>query len=395
MFLVPSWFIIVKLNSALNPKAVSMPEENLYIGLISGTSMDGVDAALVDFAEGCKVIQTLHRPYPDSIKEPLAALAEHPEGCHLDSIGVLDRELGGLFADTALALLRAASTPAERIATIGSHGQTLRHRPPTGPDDMLAYSLQIGDPNTIAERTGITTVGDFRRRDIAAGGHAAPLLPAFHAEVFARADAPVVVLNIGGIANITLIDPAGGIRGFDTGPGNGLMNQWMAQHFAEPFDRNGELARRGKDVAALLAQLLNDAYFKQPPPKSTGPEYFNLGWLESYIAGLELTPKDILRTLNTLTATSIARDIETHAANAAEVWVCGGGVHNSLLMEQLQAHLPGRSVRSTADYGLDPDFIEAAGFALLAKRTLERQPGNIPTVTGAKRPVVLGGIYRA
>lgn len=370
-----------------------MTDSSLYIGLISGTSMDGVDCTLVDFSEGCRVLDAFSDPYPPALRDRLIALLKNPACCNLDELGALDRELADRFAGAVRTLLERNRLPPDRIAAVGSHGQTIRHRPPDGASTHTPYTLQAGDPNRIAELTGITTVADFRRRDMAAGGQGAPLVPAFHAAVLADGAVRRAVVNIGGIANVTVLEH-GDVRGFDTGPGNCLLDAWMREHFGRHYDDKGETAAGGAAVPALLARLLDDPYFRQAPPKTTGPEYFNLDWLSPHLAGQHAGPADVLHTLNLLTATTIARAVNEQAPSAEQVLLCGGGVHNRLLVKQLGELMPGRLVDTTAAAGLNPDFVEAAAFAWLARRTLSGQPGTAPSVTGASHATVLGGIYR-
>ncbi len=367
-----------------------MPE--LYVGLMSGTSLDGIDAVLVDLEDRAPRLQATHQaPLPEALRGRIEALMG---GAHtLSELGELDRILGELCADTVLRLLDRASTPAQAIQAIGSHGQTLYHQPRGTPP----FTLQIGDPNVIAERTGITTVADLRRRDMAAGGEGAPLVPAFHAAALHSASEDRVILNVGGIANITVLaaDPARPVTGFDTGPGNTLMDAWIRRHLNETFDRDGRWAAQGKAHAGLVRHMLNAPYFAAPPPKSTGREDFHLEWLEAQLRALDrtLSPQDIQASLLELTAQSIAQAISAQLPISPRVLVCGGGTHNRALMSRLQALLPGARVQSTAALGLDPDWVEATAFAWLAQQTLKGAPGNLPSVTGARRAVVLGGIY--
>jgi anhydro-N-acetylmuramic acid kinase len=281
------------------------------------------------------------------------------------------------------------------VRAIGSHGQTVRHEP----DGDHPFSVQIGDPNVIAEITGITTIADFRRRDIAAGGQGAPLVPAFHAAVLRSSDEDRVALNIGGMANITVLprDPAQAVTGFDTGPGNVLMDAWAARHLGTPLDSEGRWAGSAPRDEALLAVLLSDEYFQRQPPKSTGREHFNMTWLEARLAQLGTAPEpaQVQASLAALTALSCAAAIQRYAPRTQQVLVCGGGVHNVTLLQQLTDALPGVRVASTQTQGLDPDWVEALAFAWLAQQTLAGKPGNLPSVTGARAPVVLGGIYSA
>jgi anhydro-N-acetylmuramic acid kinase len=294
-------------------------------------------------------------------------------------------------------MLQKNGLSARDIAAVGCHGQTIRHRPPlqqNKPPQPLPYTLQIGDPNRIAELTGITTIADFRRRDIAAGGQGAPLVPAFHAYALHSSSERRVALNIGGIANITLLSAASGIGGFDTGPGNTLMDLWTQLHFQQACDQGGKLAANGSLDQALLSGMLADSYFQLAPPKSTGREYFNLDWLRRYLPSSYIDALNVLTTLTHLTAHSIVNAVRNFAPQTERVLVCGGGVHNTFLMELLAELLAPCPVVSTSEAGLDPNFVEATAFAWLAKQTLEGKPGNLPEVTGATRPVVLGGIYQ-
>ena len=372
-----------------------MSTRNLYIGLISGTSMDGIDAALVDLNNHPQVLHTLFTPYKPQTQTNLQHLIDVAPNCNLDQLGALDYQIGEEFAATALKLIRQAGYTQDDIAAIGSHGQTARHHPNDGTTTITPYTLQIGDPNIIAERTGITTIADFRRRDMAAGGEGAPLLPIFHAVLLQDKKLTSATINIGGISNITVIDNSGSIHGFDIGPGNCLMNQWAQQHFNSAYDKNGTYAASGTSSPELLARLLDDPYFKQAHPKTTGPEYFNLNWLTPHITGLNLTSADILRTLTQLTAVLIAKTVNDHAKHSQTIYLCGGGVHNELLVSDIKNYLPNIDVQTTAALNIDPDFVEAAAFAWLAQQTLSGNTGNLPTVTGARKAVTLGGIYKA
>ena len=363
-----------------------------FIGLISGTSADGIDAVLMEFTPAPRITATHFSPYPDSVRERVLKLST---GRHtddpVDELGGLDVELGGLFAAAALALLEESSTPASKVRAIGSHGQTVRHRPRA----RHPFTLQIADPNVIAARTGITVAADFRRRDVALGGQGAPLLPAFHRVAFAHADEDRVVANIGGIANITLLPPKGEVRGFDTGPGNVLMDLWSREHLGTAYDEDGDFAAGGKLDEGLLAALLADPYFAAPPPKSTGPEHFNHAWLMAALGTRKPAPADVAATLSELSARSLAEAVRRHAPAARTLYVCGGGAHNSHLMGRLAARMPGAKVVSTEVLGIHPDWVEAAGFAWLAHQTLKGLPGNLPSVTGAGKSTVLGAIFPA
>ncbi len=364
-----------------------------YIGLMSGTSADAIDAALVKLhGEQLQIID--YRQYPLD-----AAIRRHLRDVNLSTsiavISHLDGLLGEHFGHTVRDLLRANGIPATQIRAIGSHGQTILHLPEAAPP----RTWQLGDPNIIAERTGVTTVADFRRADMAVGGQGAPLAPAFHAWRLRDPRVNRVVLNIGGIANITILPaaPERPARGFDTGPGNTLMDAWTQQCQGRDYDEQGCWAATGSVRQNLLQLLLSDPYFAAPPPKSTGRDDFNLHWLAGYREKTngDDRDEDIQATLLELTALSITDAIATHASATQEVLICGGGIHNTGLRRRLQALLPGMALTSTADYGIDPDAVEAVTFAWLAHQRLENIPANLPAVTGAQKPVVLGAIYAA
>lgn len=366
-----------------------------YIGLMSGTSLDGIDAVLVCLDNGQLTLIASHsHTLPAPLRAELLALAH---GCdnELERMARTDVRLGQVLAEAALSVLDKAGMSPDTVRAIGSHGQTIRHLP----DTALPATVQIGDPNTIAEQTGITTVADFRRRDLAAGGQGAPLVPAFHAYQLRHPAHDRVVVNIGGMANITVLPAAAtcAVTGFDTGPGNVLMDAWISEHLHQTLDRDGAWAASGQPIPALLDRCLADPYFSLPPPKSTGREYFHLDWLKQQIQTLPHAPDpaNVQASLAALTATSIAQAITRHAPAAQEVFVCGGGAHNPLLMQQLAHHLPGRHVAATDEAGLPADWVEAMAFAWLAHQCLSRRPGNLPAVTGARHPVLLGGIYPA
>ncbi len=364
----------------------------LYLGLISGTSADGIDAALVRFEDNTpQLVDALAHPWPDELRARILAVAQDETRLDLDAYGRLDVAIGQCFAEAAQQLLQRNTAHAPSVRAIGSHGQTLRHRPA----GEFPFTLQVGDPSVIAERCGIDVVADFRRADVAAGGQGAPLLPAVHAMLLGRADGIRVVLNLGGIANITVLDPTGKVFGFDTGPANGLMDAWHLRHRGAAYDANGAFAASGQVDATLLAALLADPYFALPAPKSTGREHFHLAWLEAHVGVAALSPADVQATLLELSARSIADAIEQHAPAAIDVLACGGGVHNDVLMRRLGELLGTRTVASTAAYGVDPDYLEATAFAWLARQRLLGLPGNLPAVTGARGPRVLGAVYAA
>jgi len=362
---------------------------SLHLGLISGTSADGIDAALVRFEPRLEVIGASTTPYPDALRKRLLALTSSNAAIALDDYGALDVAVGACFADAALSLIRDTGIDRGDIAAIGSHGQTVRHRP----GGEHPFTLQIGDPSVIAERTRITTIADFRRADVAAGGQGAPLLPALHAAVFASSETRVV-LNLGGIANITILAPGRDVLGFDTGPANCLLDAWALRHLGTSRDEGGAWAARGRVDRDLFAALSSDPYFRAAAPKSTGREYFNLDWLDARVHR-DLAPENVQATLLALSAATIADAIRHSAPDVGAVFACGGGVHNPALMDGLRTQLAPATLHTTAEIGLDPDYVEATGFAWLARARLAETPGNLPAVTGARGPRVLGAIYRA
>jgi len=365
-----------------------MPEH--YIGLISGTSMDGIDAVLASFTESGIVLHATHaHAYPPELRGLLIDAISDPDDCGLDQLAMLDRWAGECFRDAALEVVAKSDVDKGEIAAIGSHGQTLRHQP----DSERPFSLQIGDPATVAVGTGITTVADFRRADIAAGGQGAPLVPPFHNWLFRSRSEHRAILNIGGIANITVLPMNDSpIIGFDTGPGNTLLDAWISRQRDLPYDAGGRWAADGKVIRSLLEKLMADDYFSLMPPKSTGFEHFNLDWLHEFCVE-EHKPEDVQATLSELTARTIAEAIDRHSPATRAVYICGGGVHNIDLVRRLEGHLRGATIASTLDAGLDPDWVEAAAFAWLAMRTMNKQSGNLPDVTGASRKLVLGAVH--
>ncbi|HRO63392.1 anhydro-N-acetylmuramic acid kinase [Thermomonas sp.] len=370
-------------------------DHRLYLGLISGTSADGIDAALVRFdgdhahAQPTLVFGRTYAWEP-ALREQLVALGQQAQAVTLDAIGALDVRIGQAFAAAAQAALRESGLAATAVTAIGSHGQTLRHHP----HGAAPFTLQLGDPNCIAERCGVPVVADFRRRDVAAGGHGAPLVPAFHAAVLHDAGEDRAILNLGGIANVTLLPAQGAVRGFDTGPANGLMDAWCARHTGAAFDAGGAFAAQGRVDTTLLDRLLDEPWFALPPPKSTGRDQFHLDWVESRLAGQEAAA-DVQATLLALTACSVRDALRAHQPATRRVIVCGGGVHNPRLLAALAEALPGAVVETSAVHGLDPDFIEAMAFAWLAREYLAGRPGNLTAVTGAAGPRVLGALYPA
>ena len=369
-----------------------MPHDaSLYLGLISGTSADGIDAALVRFEPRCELVFGRTYAWDPALRSRLIALGQGGEASSLDELGELDTILARAFAAAANQAIADAGIERSQVQAIGSHGQTVRHRP----EAAAAFTWQMGDGNLIAEHCGITTVADFRRRDVAAGGHGAPLMPAFHAAMLRSDCEDRAVLNLGGIANFTLLPRSGDVRGFDTGPANALMDAWCERHSGQPYDAGGALAARGTVDAPLLARLLDDAWFSLPPPKSTGREQFHLRWLEAQLQGTAVSTADVQATLLELSAATIADALRATQPGTTRVLGCGGGVHNAALMARIAANLPGVRVESTALHGLDPDYVEAMGFAWLARETLAGRPGNLPSVTGARGLRVLGAIYTA
>lgn len=360
-----------------------------YIGIMSGTSMDGVDTVLVDIEDGNIQLLCEHAfPMGENLKQSLLDICLG-QSTNLQAIGELDHRLGHLFADAVTALLNKANVDPSSVTAIGSHGQTVFH----SPDTEYAFTMQLGDANIISAKTGITTVADFRRKDMAYGGQGAPLVPAFHQQLFSQPDLTRVVLNIGGIANITILSPGKPVTGYDTGPGNMLMDAWINKHKGQRYDNEGAWAQSGRVDLGLLSSLMSDPYFTLQPPKSTGRELFNLPWLESHLNAFNLCPEDVQRTLVEFTAVTIANDVKKE--DAGELLVCGGGAHNPLIMGRLAELLPSWKVITTADRGIDIDNMEAMAFAWLAYRTIHQLPGNLPEVTGAKQLTSLGAIYPA
>ena len=362
-----------------------------YIGLMSGTSCDGIDVAITAIDRNVKLIATHFEPFSNTLRNSILALC-HPGENAIARMGQCDHQLGEHFAAAVNHCLDKHKIATNCVRAIGCHGQTIRHQP-NGPNP---FSLQIGNPNIIACRTGIDTITDFRRRDIALGGQGAPLMPAFHAALIPASQRPAWVVNIGGFANVTQLTNDGNqlqISGYDTGPGNALLDWHYQQHHNDHFDHSGEWASSGQINQALLDIMLADPYFALFAPKSTGREYFNPLWLGQQLEqlGSAILPNDLQRTLLELTAVTIAQAI---ANSTAPVWVCGGGAHNQCLMHRLSELINGR-VADTSELGITPDWIEATGFAWLAHQTVNRQPGNLPAVTGASQPAILGATWPA
>ncbi len=370
-----------------------MPNPNdLYVGLMSGTSLDAIDAALVSFDEGSnkrfKLIATREHSFPEDLRALIRSLIESPDATNLDVLGKLHRQLGLEYAGAVTQLLKDAAVQAGAVAAIGCHGQTVRHMPAATPP----FTMQLGDPATIASITGITTVGDFRSADIALGGQGAPLAPGFHKWAFANETGAVV--NIGGIANITFLAPESNVTGYDTGPGNTLMDVWFNRHRNGRYDRNGDWAASGKCVDSLLEVMLEDPYFNQMPPKSTGREYFNLKWIEQHLQklGRDLNAADVQATLAELSARSIAIAARQHS-DGKNLWLCGGGALNAYLVGRLGAALPEYSIGTTSELGLPPDWVEAVAFAWLAHMRIQGRAAGVATITGARAQAVLGSVH--
>ena len=359
----------------------------LYIGLMSGTSMDGIDAVLVDLGSVPKLLHHSHQPFSPQLSASLLVLNE-PGSDELHRAALAANALALSYATVVHTLLTQAHTAVDQITALGCHGQTVRHRPESG------YTIQLVNGALLAELTGIRVVCDFRSRDIAASGEGAPLVPAFHRAVFAHPQLSRAVVNIGGIANITSLPARGDVTGFDCGPGNVLMDGWIMAHQGVAYDAGGTWAAQGAVLPELLERLLAHEFFERKPPKSTGRDLFNLKNLEVALAGHE-RPADVQATLCELTATAIARALTAHCADALEVYLCGGGARNDGLRARLAALLPGRRVAVTDELGIAAESVEAAAFAWLAQRTLAGEPGNLPQVTGARGLRVLGAIYPA
>lgn len=369
--------------------------QSLYVGLMSGTSIDCIDAAIIECTHNTtKLIATREHPIPGATRSAIAAIS-HSGPDEIERMGALDRELGRLFAEATIELLQESRTPGNAITAIGSHGQTIRHRPPSSATlTDECFTLQIGDPNTIAENTGITTVADFRRRDIAAGGEGAPLAPAFHADVFSAPGINRAIVNIGGIANASILRGKELVMGFDTGPGNTLLDQWAAQHTGQRYDAQGNWAAEGQIITTLLESMLQHPFLHRNGPRSTGKEAFNMAWLAGQIEELpEHSPQDIQATLAEFTAKSIVWGIHSSEIAIQEVYICGGGAHNTDLMRRLYSMLDPALLANTSAIGMEPDWVEAAAFGWLARQTIEGLAGNASVVTGAKGSRILGGIY--
>ena len=357
---------------------------SVYIGLMSGTSADAIDGVAAEIDEHqARILAATSIPLADTLRQRIHAVST---GAHdrLDEVAALDIDMANAFADCAEKLMAELKTPP---IAIGCHGQTVRHRP------KQHFTVQLGKGAVIAARTGIATVSDFRSVDIALGGEGAPLVPAFHRAMFRSDVEDRAIVNIGGIANVTLLAKDGSVRGFDTGPGNTLLDHWYRQHNEGTLDDRGQWSRTGRIDVDLLERCCADPYFSLPAPKSTGPEYFNVDWLEILLGGHE-SPADVQATLRALTSRTISGAVRQHLPGVQRIYLCGGGVRNDALIEELRMDFDGLTVDSTAAVGMDPQWVEACAFAWLAQQRLAQRPGNIPAVTGATRPAVLGALYR-
>jgi anhydro-N-acetylmuramic acid kinase len=359
-----------------------------FVGLMSGTSLDGVDAALVDFSGPMPRLEAhVHRPYSTELRATLGALCVAASD-EIEVSGRAAQSLAGVYADAVMSVLQLAGVGASSVIAIGAHGQTIRHRPDHG------FSVQLNAPARLAELTGIDVIADFRSRDLAAGGHGAPLVPAFHAQVF-KSDAPRAIVNVGGISNITSLMGEADVIGFDCGPGNVLLDAWTQKYWGTAFDQEGRFAARGQADPLLLARMLDEPYFTQPPPKSTGRELFSAAWLDNLTDDHRGRAADVLATLTELTARSIADAIGRWCPAVRDLIVCGGGARNTTLMNALTRLAAPRAVHSSAALGIAPEHVEAMAFAWLAQAFTERRFGNLPSVTGARGLRVLGALYPA
>lgn len=361
----------------------------LYLGVMSGTSLDGLDIALVEQGEQTTLLASHYLPMPAALRADLLALCSSGPD-EIARTALAENRWVRIAAQGINDLLARENLAASAVRAIGSHGQTIRHEP------HLGFTVQIGNPALLAELTGIDVVADFRRRDVAAGGQGAPLVPAFHRALFGSDSRECAILNVGGFSNVSLLSPGEPVRGFDCGPGNVLLDAWIQEQRGEPYDRDGAWAASGSIDQALLQKMLSDEFFAAKGPKSTGRERFNLNWLNTVLAKHDpVEDKDVQATLLELTAQSIAAALLEAQPGCEEVVVCGGGAFNATLMQRLAAHLPGASVISSIDRGVPPEWMEAMAFAWLAHRFLQREPGNCPEVTAAQGPRILGALYPA
>ncbi|WP_287497236.1 anhydro-N-acetylmuramic acid kinase [Pandoraea sp. CB10b_02] len=379
-------------SGATAPSPPSSPSSH-YIGLMSGTSLDGVDGVLVA-SPGGQVLAEAYIAFAQPLRETLMVL-QAPSDNELHREALAANALARHYAECVGELLAKAGLPASAVTAIGAHGQTIRHRP--GEFDGVGYTRQLNAPALLAELTGIDVVADLRSRDVAAGGQGAPLVPAYHQARFAEAGETRVVCNLGGISNVTILPAAATgrpVSGFDCGPGNALLDGWAARHLGKPYDDGGAWSASGRVDEALLAALLSEPYFTQTPPKSTGRDLFHAAWLDGKLAAFpNVAPVDVQATLVALTAQCVANDVLGHASDCRSFYACGGGTRNAALMQAIAERLPGVSVATTQALGVPPHQVEALAFAWLAERCLAREPGNLPSVTGAKGPRILGAIY--
>ncbi|MEG2049812.1 MAG: anhydro-N-acetylmuramic acid kinase [Comamonas sp.] len=378
------------------PNAIEQAaQSSLYIGLMSGTSLDGVDGVLVDFSQGTQVLQHASCSFDAELRAELLSLNTPGGTDELHRAALAANALVRHYAKVVQTLLADSGVVATQVAALGAHGQTVRHRPQMF--DGTGYTLQLNSPALLAELTGITVVADLRSRDVAAGGQGAPLVPAFHQSLFGLADQTALVLNIGGIANLSVLGADGRVLGFDTGTGNALMDGWCLRHTGKAYDESGQWAAGGKVIPELLTAMLNDPYLAQEPPKSTGRDLFHADWLTQHLQqhAAQAAPVDVQATLTEFTAASCADAVQRFGKGGQQLLVCGGGALNTHLMQRLAALLPGVAVTTTAERGLPPLEVEAAAFAWLARQCILGLPGNLASVTGAKGPRILGAIYPA
>lgn len=365
-----------------------MSKAELYVGIMSGTSLDGIDTALLDFSDSKpRLLATHYQAYPTALKEALLALHQ-PTHNELHHTQLVANELAQGYAAATKMLLLAANVNPKDVSAIGCHGQTIRHRPDAG------YTLQLGNAALLAELSGITVVNDFRSRDIAAGGQGAPLVPAFHHKMLRHPDIHRVIVNIGGISNLTNLPPGQATSGFDCGPGNLLMDAWISRHLGQPYDKDGSWAASGVVIPALLQAFLDEPYVHATPPKSCGRDLFNMGWIEQHLHGKE-APADVQATLLALTGHAISDAILRYCQGTEEVYLCGGGAHNLALVSYLNKALPNCLIQLTDTLGIEADWLEAIAFAWLAQQTLQSHCANLPEATGARHPCILGAIYQA
>ena len=365
-----------------------MSKTELYVGIMSGTSLDGIDAALLDLSgNSVKLLATHYQAYPESLKESLLALHQ-PTHNELHQTQIIANVLARNYADATQSLLHSAKLTPLQVRAIGCHGQTIRHRPESG------YTIQLCNAALLAELSGITVVNDFRSRDIAAGGQGAPLVPAFHHKMLRHPDIHRVIVNIGGISNLTNLPPGRATSGFDCGPGNLLMDAWVKRHLGQPYDKDGAWAATGTSIPALLQALLAEPFLHAIPPKSCGRDLFNMRWLEQHLHGNEAA-QDVQATLLALTGHAISDAILDYCHGAKEVYLCGGGAHNTALLNQLKENLPTCHVQLTDRLGIEADWLEAIAFSWLAQQTIQGLAANLPEATGARHPCILGSIYQA